>query len=335
MLVRLRNLPNDGRRLQRDLFAWFESQGFRQLDDSDKCIFTLKTKSGEVLVIGCYVDNLQVVHSVELDESGRGPEGCAYNAFFDALTARWDIVDEGPMEDLLGIEVEYLSDGSIKLHQRRYIEKIVARFLPQGPLPHVQANSLPYSSDFKQNLVDALAQPETEHPHLVKPLQERIGCLMYAATCTRPDLAYFVHQMCQCLQKPTPELIDECDHCLSYLARLSSAGLTYSAEHARLAGFSDASWEVRNSTSGWLVLWQSAALTWGSRKQKSIALSSCEAEIIALSEAAKDVVYLRRLVAGLGAAEPERKRAALLFGRLHSGLSRTPAWLGCATRGQT
>ena len=75
-------------------------------------------------------------------------------------------------------------------------------------------------------------------------------------------------------------------------------------EQARLAGYADASWEVRNSTSGWLVLWQSAALTWGSRKQKSVALSSCEAEIIALSEAAKDVVYLRRLVAGVGDPEP-------------------------------
>ena len=50
--------------------------------------------------------------------------------------------------------------------------------------------------------------------------------------------------------------------------------------------------------------WQSAALSWGSRKQKSIALSTCEAEmIIALSEAAKDVVYLRKLVAGLGLGE--------------------------------
>ena len=46
------------------------------------------------------------------------------------------------------------------------------------------------------------------------------------------------------------------------------------------------------------------ALSWGSRKQKPIALSSCEAEIIALSEAAKDVVYLRKLVSGLDAAEP-------------------------------
>ena len=49
--------------------------------------------------------------------------------------------------------------------------------------------------------------------------------------------------------------------------------------------------------------WQSAAISWGSRKQKSIALSTCEAEIIALSEAAKDVVYLRKLVKGLGAPE--------------------------------
>ena len=63
------------------------------------------------------------------------------------------------------------------------------------------------------------------------------------------------------------------------------------------------SWETAHSTSGWTVLWQSAALTWGSRKQNCIALSTCEAEIIALSEGAKDVVYLRKLVRGLGDSE--------------------------------
>lgn len=51
------------------------------------------------------------VHSAELDENGRGPDGCAYNAFVDALRRDWDVVDEGPMEDLLGIEVEYLEAG--------------------------------------------------------------------------------------------------------------------------------------------------------------------------------------------------------------------------------
>ena len=126
---------------------------------------------------------------------------------------------------------------------------------------------------------------------------------MYAATSTRPDIAFAVHQVCKCLHKPTPNLIRETDHILSYLARTSDFGLTYSPEHAPLSGYSDASWETAASTSGWVVLWQSAALTWGSRKQKSIALSTCEAEIIALSEAAKDMVYLRKLVFGLDAPE--------------------------------
>ena len=103
------------------------------------------------------------------------------------------------------------------------------------------------------------------------------------------------------MHKPTPAVMAVVDHLLSYLVRNAGLGLTYSRKHMRLSGFADASWETKTSTSGWLVLWQSAALTWGSRKQKSIALSTCEAEIIALSEAAKDVIYLRKLVKGASA----------------------------------
>ncbi len=51
-----------------------------------------------------------------------------------------------------------------------------------------------------------------------------------------------------------------------------------------------------------MVLWQSAAISWGSRGQNCVALSTCEAEIIALSEATKDVVYHRKLVAGTAPA---------------------------------
>ena len=290
-----------GRRLQRMLFAWLDEQGFVALDDSDHCVFVREHADGEILRVGLYVDNLQIVHSAVLDANGRGPAGCAYNAFMDALAKDWEVTDEGPMEDLLGIEVDYLDDGSIKLHQTNYITTVLKRFLPDGPLKG--AGSLPYSADFMRNVADALALPPGAHPELVKPMQERIGCLMYAATSTRPDIAFAVHYLCKCMQRPTPALISETDHVLSYLARHTSAGLTYSPGEHRLDGYSDASWETAASTSGWVVRWQSAALTWGSRKQKSIALSTCEAEIIALSEAAKDVVYLRKLVRGLGAPE--------------------------------
>ena len=299
-----------GRRLQRMFFAWLLDQGFKQLDDSDPCVFVKECPDGEILALGCYVDNLQIVHSAVLDDKGRGPEGCFYNNFMDCLARDWDVLDEGPMADLLGIEADYLKDGSIKLHQKSYIDKIVSRFLPTGPSPKAQRGSLPYSPQFLQHISDALSQDSVDDPDLVKRFQEMVGCLMYAATSTRPDIAFAVHQLCKCLQKPTADLITECEHVFSYLHRHASAGLTFSREQSRLAGFADASWEVGKSTSGWVVLWQSAALSWGSRKQKSIALSTCEAEIIALSEATKDVVYLRKLVDGLGDTEPEPTQLA-------------------------
>ena len=286
------------------LFAWFREQGFVALDDSDPCIFTKKAADGERVTVGVYVDNLQICHSAKLDADGRGPDGCMYNEFMDKLASDWDVTDEGPMEDLLGIEVSYNADGSITLHQCKYIEKVVSRFLPKGPLAHVQRNSMPYSSKFAARVSEALAQSEPLHPELVREIQSRVGCLMYAATSTRPDIAYPVHELCKCLHKPTPGLIEETDHLLSYLARTAALGLTYDKQPARLSGFADASWEVKNSTSGWVINWQSAALSWGSRKQKCVALSSCEAELIALSEATKDVVYLRKLVKGLDAEEP-------------------------------
>ena len=290
-----------GRRLQRKLFEWLRAQGFKALDDSDPCVFKLVCTDGEILTIGVYVDNLQVVHSVSIGADGRGPAGCAYNAFLDALQRDWAVTDEGPMEDLLGIEVEHYQDGSIKLHQMKYINKLVERFLPNGPSPRVQKNTMPYSPLFETRMKDALALDAGAHPDILTTFQQRVGCLMYATTSTRPDIAYPVHQLCKCLQRPTPELLLETEHLLSYLARHASVGLTYTRARGSLHAFADASWETRYSTSGWVVLWQSAALSWGSRGQNCVALSTCEAEIIALSEATKDVIYHRKLLAGIDA----------------------------------
>ena len=75
--------------------------------------------------------------------------------------------------------------------------------------------------------------------------------------------------------------------------------LPYSPGESEHTAFSDASWEVRNSTSGWVLLWQNGAVAWGSRKQQYVSLSSCEAEIMALSEAAKDVIFYRKLLKGI------------------------------------
>ena len=58
----------------------------------------------------------------------------------------WDVTDKGPMEEPLGIVVDYNGDGSVKLHQRKYIEKLIEGFMPDGPLSKAQGNS-PRSTD--------------------------------------------------------------------------------------------------------------------------------------------------------------------------------------------
>jgi len=256
----------------------------------------------EIFAVGIYVDNLQIVHSVELDADGMPLDKSSfYYKFISKLREEWDIVDEGPMQDLLGIECDYLPDGSINLHQTKFIRKSLGRFSPNGP-KHKHA-SVPFTADLPRLVIEAAENSSTSdkplYPELVKPYQRMVGTLMYACTGTRPDLAYAVHQHCRVLSRPTPELMAELEHVFSYLYEYPDIGIRFTPDDGVLRGTADASWEVRASTSGWIVYWHGAPLCWGSRKQKSTSLSSMESEIIALSDAAKEVIFLRKYTRGL------------------------------------
>ena len=298
-------IPQAGRRLQRRVFPWMtKTMTMRQLDDSDACVFTYDDPTGkETLTVGVYVDNLQVVHSSAIDANGDAIDKSSFlHRFLTQLRSDWDIVDEGPMVDLLAIETRYNADGSITLHQETYVRKLLAKYMPDGVPSSLSRQSLPYTSDVIMKVLiacEASTAAEPAHPKLVRPFQERLGALLYLATSTRVDLAFVVPVLCRAMSRPSPDLMHEVDLILAYLARNPSTGLTYERRPSKLVGFADASWETKNSTSGWVIFWQGCAVSWGSRKQQCVALSSCEAEIIALSEASKDMVYMRKFVNGL------------------------------------
>ena len=193
-------------------------------------------------------------------------------------------------------------DKSITVHMTKYIEKLLALYLPNGISSRLGKRSMPYTSRFEGHIATALSLGSTSeptYPDLVKPFQMRLGSLMYLACSCRPDIAFSVCKLCTCMARPTPDLMTEIDHLLEYLRVHKAVGLTYSALHSTLEGMSDANWGTHRSTSGWVIKWQGAALNWGSKKQGCTALSTCEAEIIALSEASKDMVYVRKLIRGL------------------------------------
>ena len=95
------------------------------------------------------------------------------------------------------------------------------------------------------------------------------------------------------MSKPTDELLAAALRVLAYLSRHKQVGLRYTPCTRPLEGFADADWAVRHSQPGFVFQLGRAAVSWGSKKQVSVALSTCEAEIMAASEAAKEAIHLR------------------------------------------
>ena len=287
-----------GRRWQRTLFPWLLKFGFTQTH-SDQSVFTLErtmeTPNGprlERMHVGVYVDDLAVVYSHDDKHS-------LYRTFLAALEKRWKVEDEGELTDLLGIEFTR-GDKTVELRQTKYIEKLSNEFFPDGVPPTAQQNKVPCDRDLPAVVNLALIADETPDAALLRKYQSICGALLYASTNTRPDIAFSTGLLCRAMGRPTPELFDRALRVLGYIYRTRHIGLRYEASTTELEGFSDSDWGVKHSTSGHTFHMGSATISWASKKQTSVALSSCEAEIMAGSEAAKEAIYLSNFLRELG-----------------------------------
>ena len=108
------------------------------------------------------------------------------------------------------------------------------------------------------------------------------------------------------MSKPTDDLYADALRVLHYLERTKDLGLTYVGDDLALHGMTDSDWALKHSTSGFVFMLNKAAISQGSKKQTSVALSSCEAELMAGSEVAKEAAYHRRYQEELGYIDPLR-----------------------------
>ena len=128
---------------------------------------------------------------------------------------------------------------------------------------------------------------------------------MYLMMGTRPDLAYTVSTLSKFSSNPTDNHFSAAKRVLRYLQSSSTLSLAFIMNHkSQLEGYSDSDWagdkDDSKSTSGYLFTLSGASICWKSRKQKLIALSSTEAEYIALTEVAKEASWLRELYMEIG-----------------------------------
>jgi hypothetical protein len=142
---------------------------------------------------------------------------------------------------------------------------------------------------------------------------------MYAAISSRPDIAHAVHYLASNMVAPTARHMQAAERVLRYLAGTKDIGLVFGARNGDAVGdsrghstqvqvdvcaFADADWANnkgdRKSISGWVAKLNGDPVSWSSKKQRVVALSTCEAELYAEAAAIQEVLWLRGLLAELG-----------------------------------
>lgn len=262
------------------LIKELENMGF-EVAPTDSCIMTHKTKICTLVIV---VDDIIVCTN---DEDLR-------NKIEKRLDDKFKIKAFGDVKTYVGLEVEY-TDTSIILRQRAYIIKLLERF----NMITCKPAKTPAAVDQQQDKdLDKPAPPGT-------PYRELVGSLLYLFA-TRPDICVAVIKLSMHLEKPTERHWMQAKRVLRYLAGTINKGVEYpkNVSNFNIWAHTDSDWagckSTRRSTSGYAIFLDKGPICWRSKMQSIVALSSCEAEYIALVECIKEILWLLQHLQVLG-----------------------------------
>jgi len=262
------------------LSSFLASQGFQALD-ADLSVFYKDST-----FIAAYVDDLLII----------GPDKLAIQDIKKALSSKFSMVDLGPIAFYLGMAIKRDRPNRIlRIGQRAYLhEAIRACGLENDPSPF---------TPMLTTRLEPAPESYTAPPDFKARYQSYVGTLMYAMLGSRPDIAFAVSSVSRYASNPTEEHMQAVHRILKYLNGTINYQLTYRGTLAPLIGYSDADWggdlATYRSTSGFVFNIGSGAISWSAKRQPTVALSSCQAEHAGQTQAAKEAIWLRQLLAQL------------------------------------
>lgn len=207
------------------------------------------------------------------------------------LVEAFEMQDLGKLSYFLGIKIQ-ITDSGIYLSQKAYLENVLRRF------GMVDCKPAKTPMEKLHHLNDGLPDDEGT---VAKPVRELVGCLMYVMLGTRPDLSVAVNLCSRYQTKPTEKLWKALKRILRYIKGTMDFQLFYAKNNgAELVGFADSDWagdeQDRKSTTGFLFKAFGSIICWNTKKQSTVAVSSTEAEYVALAEAAREGIWLSNLL---------------------------------------
>ncbi|XP_070674720.1 uncharacterized protein [Malus domestica] len=222
---------------------------------SDSSLFVKTVDSGIVILL-LYVDDIIIT----------GSASASIQQVITALHTEFDIKDLRDLHYFLGIQISRTPTG-LFLSQSKYVLDLLTKTEMLDAKP-CDTPCLPYNRLLKDD-----GDPYT-NPTLYRSV---VGALQYL-TFTRPDIAFSVHQVAQFMQSPMVAHFTAVKRILRYLKETLSHDIGYSRGSLQLKAFSDADWagdpNDRRSTTGLVVFLGNSPISWSSKKQLTVPLSS-------------------------------------------------------------
>jgi hypothetical protein len=285
LLRALYGLRRSPRLWQKDLSSTLQDFGLRPVNE-DQCLFT----NNHILLM-VYVDDIIIANMPNQEAREHAQK------LKQALETQYELRNMGELSWFLGIRVIRDRDNrKLWLCQDAYIDHMAARY-------HLNdLTTYPKTPGGSYNLVP---NQETASPAQIHHYQQKIGSSLYATVISRPDAARTVNKLAEFMANPSQAHLEALDRVIAYLYStrfyaIEFSGLTTQSPQATdiFLCASDASFGDnldRKSTEGLLCKLYGGPIDWRASKQRTVTTSTTEAELLAISEAAKSIFWWKRL----------------------------------------
>ena len=275
--------------------SFMVGHGYRRTA-ADYCVYFKRYPGEKFIILLLYVDDMLIV----------GQDRAQISKLKEELAESFEMKDLGPAKQILGMEITRdRKNRRLWLSQERYVERILERFNMKEAKPV----TTPLGGHYKLSKSSCPSTEEENKKMAVIPYSSAVGSLMYAMVCTRPDIVHAVGVVSRFLSNPGKQHWEAVKWIFRYLRRTSKLCLSFGREKLVLEGYTDADMagdlDGRKSTSGYLFTFAGGAVSWQSKLQKCVALSTTEAEYIAVTEAGKELVWIKTFFKELGMQQDE------------------------------
>ena len=263
------------------LTVFLSSCGLRE-SQADPCLY-MNLKADSKLLVGIYVDDGLIAATKNED----------IKMLLEQMKAEFEMTVSEEVTGFLGFEICQQENG-IFVHQAGYAKKVLKRFEMDDCKSIKTPIDTNWSTDDNEDVTGQV------------PYREAVGNLMYLMVVSRPDIAFAINVASHALEKPTTAHWKLVKRILRYIKGTLNTGLLYKNKDYKdeMMTYSDADYagdkQTRKSTTGIVCKNAGAAIIWKSKLQSCIAQSTTEAEYIAASTAAKEIVWLKLLLKDLG-----------------------------------